>query len=139
MSTSLQEKILGEHCANYRFFVDLRHKVFQLFAIGNGALLAAYWTMKINIESRSAWGFFWSGLFIRLSGVAVCVVCYLIARRIGQLATGYLEKANELSKTVGNSEQLVIRQAAADRYVEYSLAAMTAILVLAWSVGFFFF
>lgn len=83
------DKIIGELCNNFRFFIDLRHKVFTLFAVGNAALLASFWTMRINLEARDVEAYRSAGMLIRLSGAIVCIVCFFIAHHVGQQATKY--------------------------------------------------
>jgi hypothetical protein len=132
LNTSRDEKVLIELCNSYRFFMDFRYKIFHLFAIGNAALLAAYWTMRINNESKSPLEFFMSGLFIRLSGVTVSVVCFLVDRRISGVVADYADKTNALLHRMGGVEQVLIPRPKNDRYISYCLGAATTILCLAW-------
>jgi hypothetical protein len=112
--------------------------VFQLFAVGNAALLAAFWAMRKEVGSEPSWVFFLSGLLIRTSGVAVCWTCFLIARHLGSLAIDYQVKANQLSRDLCGINDVVVDSRARGAYIEQALFVLTILLTLAWFVGFFF-
>lgn len=131
------DKQMTELCASYRFFVDLRHKVFQLYVAGNAALLAAFWVMRTNLEFKNPSGFLVAGLFIRLSGVAVCIVGFLVMRHVGRIATQYQDRSSQAA-VLAACQPLILPPSKSDSRIESALLILTGILILAWTVGFIF-
>lgn len=85
MSTSPLEKVYTESSNNYRFFVDLRYKVVQLFAFAQFGISTAIWGSRGDIPYP----------VFAVVGIIACVICGFIDYRLSNLVYQYSSKCRE--------------------------------------------
>jgi hypothetical protein len=94
-------RAFSEACNHYRFFVDLRQKLFNLFLLASFGASVVYWAIRAGAHAEGRAMDPASNWAIRLIGIGICVFCLLVDLLLGRMIGFYESRCRDYAACLG--------------------------------------